>query len=597
MTMWGNFLWISTVEEANEMFTQYYMNYSASRSIDAEVSSIPLDPGMVTPAWEEAVLTSNEVNSYVNIPIQTAWKHYVKSPYNESWVEAPQKLVAVQDDMSQRRNLYVMTVVPEGIFAYKQANAFIYHCHGAKIPNKFSGLIIYTKPQGGIPIYMAHYNNGSLKQDVFLFDKANTYQENVDKINSMLTGYHEQSVRRKTASLSRSESWIPGGNLPSGIDYGEWFYHPEGDPYTAFYEDGSSYTYWYTDDGKGNNYIVGDMDGDGIPDTILDMREAPVTGGGGGSLTIGTGGGIGGNWGGEGSSPGGDVNPGDGDFESGDGDDDPIVAVCPYNTPGCPGGIFCRCCHICQGRCKSIPCLYCGELHCARIHIDCGEGDYTGNQTTTNLYKIFSNTQKDDIRTRPGFQDFLDAIKNDPTIEHSVSLNYYEDEDVYRLTDINHGGALRVMTGAFPNTTVAYIHNHPNMVPPSADDIFCLAWHALNENSNVTTSFVYCGGDIYALYVVDKEKLRTFYDKHKNSVDSTTNNFLPTSELGMLYEAYKNRIQKTANEDEAKAFALADLLKNKDSGMRLLSKSSKENEFANLKTRSFGELLFLILCS
>lgn len=306
-----------SVEEAHELFMQYYMNLSASRSVDAESSSIPLDPGIITPAWQEAVPTSNEVNSYVNVPVQTDRKHYVKSPYNEDWVEAPQRLVAVQDDESRRRNLYLMTVVPEGIFAYKQANAVIYHCDGAKIPKNFSGLIIYTKPQGGIPVYMAHYDKGALTQDVFLFDKAHTFQENVAIINSMLKGYHEKSVRNRTASLSRSE-WggSTGSNPDTGDDDMEWFYHPEGDPYTGMFDDGKTFTYWYTSDGKGNYYIVADMDGDGQTDTILNKSDAPV--GGEGSISIGMGGGIGGSSGKGGSSSGGDVNPGGGSTTGGE---------------------------------------------------------------------------------------------------------------------------------------------------------------------------------------------------------------------------------------------------------------------------------------
>ena len=80
----------------------------------------------------------------------------------------------------------------------------------------------------------------------------------------MLKGYHEKSVRNRTASLSRSE-WggSTGSNPDTGDDDMEWFYHPEGDPYTGMFDDGKTFTYWYTSDGKGNYYIVADMDGDG----------------------------------------------------------------------------------------------------------------------------------------------------------------------------------------------------------------------------------------------------------------------------------------------------------------------------------------------
>lgn len=189
-----------TAKEARTMFAQYYANHSASRSQNSSASTVALDPGMITPDWDKATLSSNEVNSYVNVPILTEKRHYVKSPHNEARVEVSQKLVAVQDDASRRRNLYILSVIPEGVFAYKQANAYFHHCNGAEIPKRFSGLLIYTKPKGGIPIYMARYVDGTLSREVFLFDKIRPYQENIAIINEMLNGYTYSSVRNRNFS-------------------------------------------------------------------------------------------------------------------------------------------------------------------------------------------------------------------------------------------------------------------------------------------------------------------------------------------------------------------------------------------------------------
>ena len=287
-----------TVEEAHAMFVRYYMNCSAARSLDGSTSSVPLDPGMLTPDWEEANLSSNEVNSYVNVPVLTGKRHYVKSPYNETRVEVSQKLVAVQDDASQRKNLYILSVIPEGIFAYKQANAYIHHCNGAEIPKRFSGLLVYTKPEGGIPVYMAHYVNGSLTREVFLFDKTNSLQENIATINEMLSGYSYASVREQNSSLSRAEGWgsdndgcgccsgcTSNGEAGScacpcegcaGSVWNDWQFNPTGDPYENEYGD----TCWDATDSNGNEYTMADMDGDGIPETMLG-DETTVTPGGG----------------------------------------------------------------------------------------------------------------------------------------------------------------------------------------------------------------------------------------------------------------------------------------------------------------------------
>ena len=293
-----------TIEEARTMFARYYMAHPVSRSFDSEESAVPLNPGMITPDWAKAAQTSNEVNSYVNVPILAGRKHYVKSPRNEAWVEVPQKLVAVQEDSSQRKNLYIMSIVPEGIFAYKQANAYIYHCNGAEIPKGFSGLIIYTKPTGGIPSYVAHYDKGALTQDVFLFDKANALRENIATINAMLTGYRKKSIRNKMASLSRSEGWFDDHenenegceccsgcvcgedlgpcNCPcdncAGKDDDEWIYRPEGDPQTGKFDNGDEFLYWYSEDEDGNAYFYIDTDGDGTADSFLNGKDVDIVG-------------------------------------------------------------------------------------------------------------------------------------------------------------------------------------------------------------------------------------------------------------------------------------------------------------------------------
>lgn len=305
-----------TVQEAHSLFMEYASNLTLSRSITPGASRIPLNPGIITPAWEEATLSTTNVNSYVNVPIQTTNAFAVKSPRNDTWVDVIQKLVVVQDDGSHRRNVYLLSIIPEKEFARKSPAEIMRQCDGGNMPDDFSGLIVYTKPQGGIPVYAGSFQDGKLSREIFLFNKTRSFQENLTVLNNILKGYTIRSTTNVPMSRSFSEGgWTGGGSTGGGNTGGsgsggggdDWQFHTEGDPFTR-----DGYTCWNSSDGNGNSYIVADTDGDGKPDTIID-NDTDVNPGGG--ETGGNTGGIGGNTGGTGGNTGesgGDVNPGGG---------------------------------------------------------------------------------------------------------------------------------------------------------------------------------------------------------------------------------------------------------------------------------------------
>lgn len=258
-----------------------------------------LGSGIITSSWDKATLSTTRVNSYVNVPIRTTNSYCVKSPYNDTWVDVIQKLVVVQDDGSHRRNIYLLSIIPEEGFAKKSTRTIIGQCHGGNMADDFSGLIIYTKPQGGLPVYAGSYRNGVLLQDVFLFNKTRSFAENLSALNNILENY---SFQANNTIMTRSLSEGGGGSSGNSGGVG-WQFHIGGVP---FQQDG--YTCWNSSDGKGNSYIVADTDGDGQPDSLLD-GSATVTPGGGDT----SGGDMGG-----GDIEGGDVNP-DGDSHFGGG--------------------------------------------------------------------------------------------------------------------------------------------------------------------------------------------------------------------------------------------------------------------------------------
>ena len=291
-----------TVEEAHEMFVDYASRAVLSRSEEDGGASIPLNPGILTPDWERATFSTTSCNSYVNVPVQTTNGFQVRSPYNKDWVEVIQKLVAVQDDGSRRRNLYVLSIIPEGDSETTSPSVLARDCNGGDMPAGFSGLIVYTKPRGGIPVYAGSYREGRLVKEVFLFDKSNTFEENLESLNGMLEGYRLQPL-----VYMSSRSYSEGGDSQGGGGGDEWVYHTTGDPFQQY-----GYTCWFATDGKGNWYIVADTNKDGQPDTILDDGTDYRPGGEGGDE-------------GGSSTGGGDVNPGGGitgGGGTGDGDDD-----------------------------------------------------------------------------------------------------------------------------------------------------------------------------------------------------------------------------------------------------------------------------------
>lgn len=327
-----------TVQEAHSLFMEYASNLTLSRSITPGASRIPLNPGIITPAWEEATLSTTNVNSYVNVPIQTTNAFAVKSPRNDTWVDVIQKLVVVQDDGSHRRNVYLLSIIPEKEFARKSPAEIMRQCDGGNMPDDFSGLIVYTKPQGGIPVYAGSFQDGKLSREIFLFNKTRSFQENLTVLNNILKGYTIRSTTNVPMSRSFSEGgWTGGGSTgggstgggnTGGSGYGgggdDWQFHTEGDPFTR-----DGYTCWNSSDGNGNSYIVADTDGDGKPDTIID-NDTDVNPGGG--ETGGNTGGIGGNTGGTGGNTGesgGDVNPGGGGYGGGSGGGTSPTTVSP----------------------------------------------------------------------------------------------------------------------------------------------------------------------------------------------------------------------------------------------------------------------------
>lgn len=300
-----------TIEEARVIYEEYTAEHTRS-GVDI-CRDMPLNPGWIENDWKYAATSLAGANSYVSVPSQVSKTYLAKSPHNTGWVRMVQKLVVVQEDSTRRNNVYLLSIIPEGEYVRAYPEVIAEACKGGDMPDDFSGLIVYTRLEGGMVVYAGWYQEGWLGEEVFVFDKNYSFEENITRLNEVLKGYYVEEVKEVTRT---SPEWI-GGNTGGGNN---WTYRTEGSP---FMRDG--YLCWHATDSYGRKYIVADMDRDGRPDTILGDDVSVGSGnsgsgwgsgntGGGSSLPGGStgggstgGGSTGGSWGGNG---GGNINPG-----------------------------------------------------------------------------------------------------------------------------------------------------------------------------------------------------------------------------------------------------------------------------------------------
>ncbi len=276
-----------TIEEARVIYEEYTAVHT--RGGEDICRDLPLNPGWIANDWEYAATSTAGANSYVSVPSQVSKTYLVKSPHNAGWVRMVQKLVVVQEDSTRRNNVYLLSIIPEGIYVQAYPEVIAEACKGGDMPNDFSGLIVYTRLEGGMVVCAEWYRDGRLEESVFVFEKDYSFEENIERLNAILKGYRVDEVKGTT----RSSLEFGGGGMGGGND---WMYRTEGSP---FYRDG--FTCWYATDSSGKRYVVADMNNDGRPDTIL-----------GDDVSVGGGnwGGSGGSIGGGGSWPGGSIGGG-----------------------------------------------------------------------------------------------------------------------------------------------------------------------------------------------------------------------------------------------------------------------------------------------
>ncbi len=177
--------------------------------------------------------------------------------------------------------------------------------------------------------------------------------------------------------------------------------------------------------------------------------------------------------------------------------------------------------------------------------------------------------------TNVRWKDFTDSIAKDPTIEYGTSLNDYSN-DGHHLTAIDTGTSNHISFSYVDNSlTVSAIHYHPNGTPPSAHDLLELVRFG-KESNKIQASMVYTRDSVfYSLQITDRSKLAAFYEKIKNEVDSTTNDFKKDGILDRVI--YKNRsMLENLDKETRKIMRLSLVLKDYDAGVQIVKKDIKK---------------------
>ncbi len=182
-----------TIKEAQIIYEKY-MTKHAQNETDI-YRDLPLNPGRIENDWEHAATSFSGANSYVSVPSHISKVQRAKSPHNAEWVRIVQKPVIVQEDKTRRHDVYLLSIIPEGKYTKTCPEVIAEVCKGGNMPDDFSGLIVYTRLEGGMVLYAGWYQEGLLKNDVFVFDKNYSFEENLNRLNEILKGYHTEEVK------------------------------------------------------------------------------------------------------------------------------------------------------------------------------------------------------------------------------------------------------------------------------------------------------------------------------------------------------------------------------------------------------------------
>lgn len=247
-----------TVTEAREFFE---MQVTKARSwTNANSKPRGFSPGDFTPMWDDAITSGDDRGASVDVPLQTTYRYRAliseirKGQAKAKAVDIVQKLVVVKGKRSDNKSIYIATIIPDAGYYEKHRNKPDKEFSNYGPKGLFSGTVIYTAADTGMPIRVDKYVNGEKRQGVFILDSsAERMAANLRRAAEIVG---QVSIQRSKAGISRS---FGEDDDDDASGFWEWFQylweHIEGDDvhYEIHYDE-ESQGWW----------VTWDADGDGI---------------------------------------------------------------------------------------------------------------------------------------------------------------------------------------------------------------------------------------------------------------------------------------------------------------------------------------------
>lgn len=234
----------------------------------------------------------------------------------------------------------------------------------------------------------------------------------------------------------------------------------------------------------------------------------------------------------------------------------------------------------------------------------CGKLETTVKDQTTNLHTMVEKSSANGmVNGSISFNDFKSRFQNNPSVEHSATLQAYR--------DINSAKGIALVyphsashpdanaTISMDRHSIGMIHSHPSShpTPPSASDILELA-RSLTDCPDMQAGFVYVGEEVYSIQITDPNLAKEFYQNNKNEKPDGSlidNGFNPNTPAGQHWKDGVDRMKSLTKETDNDRYcaAMAYVLNRCNSGIVLSKKDPKDSKFVpygvrmNAKTQEY----------
>lgn len=203
----------------------YYDGASCTTRTIAEPG--PLTPGDYSLDWERAEVSLDSLLSSVDVPINMQYRYFrYLQPESDSVELVPiySKLVVVKEHPTLLEGCYIRHLMP----ARSMRNAYPDYDYDALLNSRpktdFTGVSLYTDLNGW-PMCMAYYYEGDLLFDAFLFDKAHTLEENIERLYNLIDDLTVARCSQVTTRAQQESPVLDRGKIEDVIILPEWELH------------------------------------------------------------------------------------------------------------------------------------------------------------------------------------------------------------------------------------------------------------------------------------------------------------------------------------------------------------------------------------